>query len=160
MRFIKITTENQASIINLPGNDYKGIANCIGADMIEHVRIKSSDGSLVIICDEEGLLKPENRCNPAASMLYGTLDHGHPIAGDILIAKTSNSPERDYEDFTDADAKRMVESLTEAIKALNQSGLSNYLRRKYDNSKPTPPMIISLDEYLSREIGRETGTQN
>lgn len=147
MRFIKCTTDNQVSIIETPGTDYKAIAESIGADLIQHVRISRDT---IIICDEEGLLKEENKCNPIASILYGTPNHGQPIAGDVLFARIGNAPDRDYEDIPSEMAEKMVAALAKAIDALATSGMSDELHRKHDNSKPAPPIIMSLDEHMAQ----------
>ena len=149
MNFIKCTTDCQMSIINLPDNDFKAIADSIGADLFELVRVYSKalqEEDMVMIVDEEGLLKTENRCNPVGSVLYGTLEHEHPIVGDILFARIDKeSPERDFADIPTADAERIITAMQGAINALTQSGIAHLLRRRYDNTKPEAPIIMPLD---------------
>lgn len=143
MNFIKCTTDCQMSIISLPDNDFKAIADSIGADIFQLVRVHSKtlqEEDMVMIVDEEGLLKTKNRCNPVGSVLYGTHEHGHPIVGDVLFARIDReSPERDFADIPPADAERIVAAMQVAINALIDSGLADQLRAKYDNAKPEPP---------------------
>lgn len=160
MNFIKCTTDCQMSIINLPDNDFKAIADSIGADLFELVRFYSKalqEEDMVMIVDEEGLLKTENRCNPVGSVLYGTHEHGHPIVGDVLFARIDReSPERDFADIPPADAERIVAAMQVAINALIDSGLADQLRAKYDNAKPEPPKVMSFDsfeEYMNAAMG-------
>lgn len=151
MNFIKCTTDCQMSIISLPDNDFKAIADSIGADLFELVRVYSKalqEEDMVMIVDEEGLLKTKNRCNPVGSVLYGTLEHEHPIVGDILFARIDReSPERDFADIPTADAERIITAMQGAINALIDSGLADQLRKKYDNSKPEPPTVMAFDNF-------------
>ena len=115
MNFIKCTTDCQMSIISLPDNDFKAIADSIGADLFQLVRVHSKtlqEEDVVMIVDEEGLLKTKNRCNPVGSVLYGTLEHEHPIAGDILFARIDKeSPERDFADMMRRGSSRPCRAL-------------------------------------------------
>lgn len=158
MKFIKVTTENQVSTIELPATDYKTIAESIGADMIEIVRIRNEAMSadnviMIMVADEEGLFKPGNRCNPVGSVLYGTMEHGNPIVGDILLARLDRSNhEGDFEDITDEDAEKIVTAMQGAIIALIASGIADELRRRYDKSRPKPPVVLTFDsaeEFMS-----------
>ena len=157
MKFIKVTTENQVSTIELPATDYKTIAESIGAEMIEIVRIRNkamSADDMVMVADEEGLFKPENRCNPVGSVLYGTMEHGNPIVGDILLAKLDRSNhEGDFEDIPAEEAERIVTAMQGAIIALLASGIAGELRRRYDKSQPKPPVVLTYsnaEELMSR----------
>lgn len=151
MNFIKCTTDCQMSIINLPDNDFKAIADSIGADLFQLVRVHSKtlqEEDMVMIVDEDGLLKTKNRCNPVGSVLYGTLEHEHPIVGDVLFARIDReSPERDFADIPTADAERIITAMHGAINALIDSGLADQLRKKYDNSKPEPPTVMAFDSF-------------
>ena len=149
MNFIKCTTDCKLSIIDIPATDYRAIAKSIGSDIFEIVRINEEahpPHNTVMLADKEGLLKPENKCNPLGSVLYGTLNHGHPIAGDILITRINrNDPEHDFEDIPSAEAEKIIASMQKVISALTQSGIADMLRRRYDNTKPEAPIIMPLD---------------
>ncbi len=149
MNFIKCTTDCKLSIIDIPNNDFKAIADSIGADLFQLVRVHSKtlqEEDMVMIVDEESLLKTENRCNPVGSVLYGTLEHGHPIVGDVLFARIDReSPERDFADIPTADAERIITAMHGAINALIDSGIADELRRRYDKSLPKPPVVLTFD---------------
>lgn len=145
MKFIKVTTENQVNTIELPTIDYKTMAESIGAEMIEIVRIRNeamNADNMIMVADEEGLFKPGNRCNPVGSVLYGTMEHGHPIVGDILLARLDRSSGNG--DFA---------AMQGAIIALVASGIADELHRRFDKSQPKPPVVLTFDsaeEFMSR----------
>ena len=59
----------------------------LGFDFAEIVRPrKRLPRGFVIICDEEGLLKP-NELNHVASWFYETEKHGSPIVGNVMVLK-------------------------------------------------------------------------
>jgi hypothetical protein len=160
MNFIKCTTDCKLSIIDIPDNDFKAIADSIGADLFQLVRVHSKtlqEEDMIMVVDEEGLIKTGNKCNPVGSILYGTLEHDHPIVGDILFARIDReSPERDFADIPTADAERIITAMQGAINALIDSGLADRMRKKYENSKPEPPKVMSFDsfeEYMNAAMG-------
>lgn len=160
MNFIKCTTDCKLSIIDIPDNDFKAIADSIGADLFQLVRVHSKtlqEEDMIMVVDEEGLLKTGNKCNPVGSILYGTMEHDHPIVGDILFARIDReSPERDFADIPPEDAERIIAAMQVAINALIDSGLADQLRTKYDNAKPEPPKVMSFDsfeEYMNAAMG-------
>lgn len=78
-----------------PGLDfyYKAIG-CSTIDIVPAYGLKGKTGnmSLCLVVDDEGLLcgKP---INYPASILYGTLEHGQPLVGDVLVCKDVETPE-------------------------------------------------------------------
>lgn len=85
-KVIVITTENEVSMRDLEvvnNSMLDGLQNIVGG-YIEIVRPRGMESPLCFICDEEGLLKDKD-INVFASFLYGTIDHGNPIVGDIVI---------------------------------------------------------------------------
>lgn len=52
---------------------------------IELIHPRGLRPPLVMIGDEEALLKENPQLNVVGSVLYGTLEHGHPICGTIVI---------------------------------------------------------------------------
>ena len=79
---------------------------------IEVVHPVGLERPYVMIVDEEGLIKDDPKINPIASVLYGFLEHGQPIAGTVLILR--EEPGWDgYElnGMTDQEADRLMEYL-------------------------------------------------
>lgn len=64
---------------------YKSLGKEVGG-YIEIVHPKGLPEPLCFVCNEEGLLHGLP-LNAFASVLYGTLDHGHPIVGNIVIMR-------------------------------------------------------------------------
>lgn len=91
-------------------NKYNELRKLIGGGWIEQVRlgrfagtykfrdqeqIVPPDGSLVMLVDEEGLLKGLS-LNARASALYGVAQHGQPICGDAVLlgeVQTNEGPD-------------------------------------------------------------------
>lgn len=42
---------------------------------------------ICLVVDDEGLCKGDPVFNPIGSLLYGYLDHGQPLAGNVLVCK-------------------------------------------------------------------------
>lgn len=75
---------------------------------IEVVHPKYMPGGLCIVVDDEGLSK-EYPINRAASAIYGTLEHGHPIVGDAVILREDFvNGERDFISLTDDDEQGLM----------------------------------------------------
>lgn len=78
----------------------------IGCDYIETVRAQYLEQPYILIIDEEGRMKDEQKINFIASYLYGTQEHHEPIVGNVLVMKigmTSDGPDiipLDKEDAT------------------------------------------------------------
>lgn len=85
-KVIVITTENKISIRDIEVNDgsmLQGLWDAVGG-FIEIVRPVGLEYPLVLLCDEEGLLKGKE-INIVGSVLYGMHEHGNPIVGDIVV---------------------------------------------------------------------------
>lgn len=85
-KVIAITTDNIISIEELEiinGSMLEGLQQIVGG-YIEIVSPVNLDDPLRLVCNEEGLLK-ELPVNVVGSLLYGTLQHGYPIVGNIAI---------------------------------------------------------------------------
>ena len=85
---LKVTTDNEISVIEVDFNDFRSIQNAIGGyfETVKTLRMRSYFGRpLMIMVDEEGLIKglPTNKCG---SWLYGMDRHGCRIAGDFILA--------------------------------------------------------------------------
>jgi hypothetical protein len=85
MKALKVTTNNEISVINLTGPLYQALQPEVGG-WFEIVRARGLPQPYVMIVDEEGLLK--DKCvNVCGCVLYGTVKHGSPIVGDIVIMR-------------------------------------------------------------------------
>lgn len=120
MRTVKITTDNRASIIDIPWTltgFYEAIGDC---DCFETVNVPSSfsaNGRQVkMLVDDSGRLK-DKPINNAASLLYGILTHLQPIAGNVIFAEV------DEEDLVPpAEPERLLRDLTEHFIFLEEEG--------------------------------------
>ncbi len=85
---LKITAGNQIRVVDVDFNRMEDIQREIGGSCERVSTQKLQDyfgpGAMMIV-DEEGLLKGLPM-NPLGSFFYGTAKHGHPIAGDFLLA--------------------------------------------------------------------------
>lgn len=84
---VKITTDNKISIVEIPWS-YKSQKKEIGAECTEIVKTQIMYNlfceTIVMIVDESGAVK-DREINTVASMLYGIMNHGCPIHGDIIF---------------------------------------------------------------------------
>lgn len=89
MKTIKVTTDNKVSYVDVNFDDFEDIQRVIGGhfEAVHTKRIAGFFGPRVILLvDGESLIK-DLPMNPVGSFLYGTMFHGHPIAGDLILAK-------------------------------------------------------------------------
>ena len=95
MNGLRVTTGNEVSVVDLSGQDYlyKRIAAQINkCSHIEIVRPRRLKHPIVMVVDEEGLLK-DNEYNLVGSVLYQTDLHGSPIAGDVIFMREEYGPD-------------------------------------------------------------------
>lgn len=89
VKTVKITTDNEISILELTRWDISTMEAAIGADCTEAVKTQRMldlfQDSIVMIVDESGHVKnrPDNQ---VASFLYGADIHGCTIPGDVIFA--------------------------------------------------------------------------
>lgn len=89
VKTVKITTDNEISILELPEWNLSTLEAAIEADCTEAVKTQRMldlfQDSIVMIVDESGHIKgrPDNM---VASILYGVDIHGYAIAGDVIFA--------------------------------------------------------------------------
>ena len=83
---IVVTADNRAFIRDIEVIDGSMLNDlwAIVDGYIEIVRPTGLEEPLCLVCDEEGLLKGK-ALNVFASLVYGVLDHGNPIVGDVVI---------------------------------------------------------------------------
>lgn len=89
MKTIKVTTNNEISLVDVNFDDFKDIQCAVGGhfESVHTTRIASFFGpSVILIVDEESLIK-ELPVNQLGCFFYGTMFHGHPIVGDLILAK-------------------------------------------------------------------------
>lgn len=105
---------SNARVVEVPADiTCSWIAKEIGCEWVEIVRAKRLPEGLVMVVDEEGLLKP-NDINVVGSYLYETDKHGDPIMGNVMILKEIMGPEGpEFAGMWDED----IETLLRALKA-------------------------------------------
>ncbi len=91
MKGIVITAQDNIEIRDFDQPLYKSIGNVVGG-FIEIVNPIGLKQPFVMIVNEDGL-RLELELNAVGSVLYGTLAHGHPIVGDIVIMKRGYTEE-------------------------------------------------------------------
>lgn len=89
---IVITADNEISVQEF-SRDGHGVLNTdlrrIIGDSLEKVNPMHLIPPFCFMCNEDGL-RLELPVNEAASLLYGTYQHGSPIVGNIVILKVGN----------------------------------------------------------------------
>lgn len=92
MKAIRVTTDNVISIVDICLDDWRAIRDQVDG-WFEHVYTAymqdvftsfGVDDKVVMLCDEQGLVKGKP-VNLLGSFMYCTPQHGHPIVGDILF---------------------------------------------------------------------------
>ena len=85
---LKITTDDKISVIEVDVNNIKDLQNAIGGGLVEPVKTQKLwdyfKAPVLMLVDEEGLLK-DLPLNFFGSIMYGTLVHGCPIVGDLIL---------------------------------------------------------------------------
>lgn len=108
MKTLKITTNNEISIVDVDLNDYKSIQKEIGG-YVESVHTgvmrEYFKASVLMLVDEEGLIK-NLPINAVASHFHGYQINGYVIAGDAIFAislgeNMTGFGERDSEQWMD-----------------------------------------------------------
>ncbi len=85
MKGIVITAKDKVEIRDFQEPLYKTVGAVVGGG-IEIVRPVGLKQPFVMIVNDEGLLM-DLELNAIGSLLYGTLAHGSPIVGDIVVMK-------------------------------------------------------------------------
>lgn len=113
---IKLLTSGEVELVDVSGvEDDKHLPwyyEQIGCDMIEIVCSKYLPENCVMVVDEEALLKEYCFVNFLASWLYGVMDHGQPICGDVLIMREVWTEEgADIDGIPEDEAKAFAEGI-------------------------------------------------
>ena len=80
-----ITTEETMYVKEFDRPLYQSVGDVVGG-YIEKVSPRGLKEPFCFLCNEEGLLK-NLPINVMGSLWYGTLDHGQPIVGNIVVMK-------------------------------------------------------------------------
>lgn len=127
-KLIKISTNLEISIMDFPDVDWlqqhKAFCSIIGNDcglyqiiapknLYEYFPVTNQatadQHAVVMLVDEEGLLKPNPQFNAFASWLYNTSEHGHPIAGNaLLVAEEYVDDDYELAGLEEAEAEKLV----------------------------------------------------
>ena len=89
MKTLKISANNEISIIDVNFDDFRSIQKALGGHF-ETVRTAKMDNyfqkPVIMLVDEDGYFKnlPLNRFG---SWMYDTQRHGYPILGDVILAE-------------------------------------------------------------------------
>ena len=107
MKGLAINTENQMQFKDfgepLLDNLQKEVGGCI-----EVVHPKYLPEGLCMVVDDEGRLKG-SAINNIASVIYGTPEHGQPIAGNAVILREGFAAgERDFVSLTEDDETGLI----------------------------------------------------
>lgn len=107
MKAIRITTDNLIQVEDAGKRVHEHLSGQ-GTDCIAYVKPRYAAPGTVLVVDDNGLLR-DLPVNEAASLMYGTQYHGHPIVGDVLVMKISAEP--DYVMFDDDEAQTVIHNL-------------------------------------------------
>lgn len=113
MKGLVINTENKMQVREFDEPAYESIGKAAGG-WIEVVHPKGLPDPFCMVVNEEGLLQ-NLPWNLFGSFLYGTIYHGNPIVGDIVLLK---------EGYTDAGERDLIGLDEEDIKFLGAMAIS------------------------------------
>ena len=95
-KVIRIDTEGRITVEGYPerssGEQLRWMYDQIGCSFIEIVHPRKLPGFSMVV-DEEGLIKKNPVANRIASMVYGYMEHGQVIAGNVLIMSEKLTPD-------------------------------------------------------------------
>lgn len=112
---IVITAKDEISIREFDRPLYQSVGEAVGG-YIEIVHPIGLNRPFVMIVNEEGLLL-NLELNALGSLMYGTLAHGNPIVGDLVVMKegwTEDGP--DLVGLTDEEAQDFYNLFTKTLK--------------------------------------------
>lgn len=118
---ILLKETGEIEVINVP-TENKGLQfyyQNINCDLITIVNAMYLGKKYSLVADDEGLLKAEPKVNMLASILYGYLQHGQYLVGNVLVMK---------DEFTDEGLDTVGLDKAEAAVIVN---ILNDLKKKY-----------------------------
>ena len=119
MKGIVCTTKDELEIRDFAEPLHETVGKAVGG-WIEIVHPVGMKRPFVMIVNEEGLLLNLD-INALGSFLYGTLAHGHPIVGDIVIMKEGFvDGEPDIVGLTDQEADVFMELFKKTLVRHNE----------------------------------------
>ncbi len=119
MKGIVCTTEDELEIRDFAEPLHKTLGEAVGG-WIEIVHPVGMKRPFVMIVNEEGLLHDLD-INALGSFLYGTLAHGNPIVGDIVIMKEGFvDGEPDIVGLTDQEADAFMDLFKKTLVRHNE----------------------------------------
>lgn len=97
MEGLKITVNRAVKPYDIKREEFKytfeALQKAIDSDCIDIIHAKNLPSPYCMVVDDEFLFKNEPQINLIASYLYGTLEHGQPICGDVIIMKDKATPD-------------------------------------------------------------------
>lgn len=107
MKGLKLYTDGRIEEYELSKEreTYIALQKAIDCSCIDIVHAVNLGDPYCLVVDDEGLLVEHPMANIVASYLYGILDHGQPLCGDVIIMKDKHTPDGietvglDEEDF-------------------------------------------------------------
>lgn len=91
MKGVVFTTDHTMFVKDFDQPLYKSVGDVVGG-WIEVVHPRGLEDPFCFICNEEGLLR-DLPLNAIGSLWYGTLQHGSPIVGNIVVMKEGDTEE-------------------------------------------------------------------
>ena len=92
---LHLTGEITPCELNEENFEYKfqAMQKAIDCDCIDIVHAAKLPDPYCLVVDDEALLKDKPVINLYASYLYGFLEHGQPICGEVIIMKDKHTPD-------------------------------------------------------------------
>ena len=91
MNALKLSTNGDINLIDLKEKEFEykfqAMQKAIDCDCIDIVHAVNLPDPYCMVVDDEALLVDKPTVNLVASYLYGTVEHGQPICGDVILMK-------------------------------------------------------------------------
>ena len=79
-------------------------------------------GNVSLVVDDEGLFKKKPIANAIGSFLYGYLEHGQPLVGNVLVVKDVHTDDGiESGGFTNEDLKSIYSAINDLVKKHNEA---------------------------------------
>jgi hypothetical protein len=93
MNALKLSTNGDINLIDLKEHEFEynflAMQKAIDCSMVDIVHAVNLPDPYCLVVDDEALLVEKPTVNLVASYIYGTVEHGQPICGDVLVMKDS-----------------------------------------------------------------------